>query len=388
MSKKNGDIVTFLKQRDYKMINDDLGGGSFGKTVLLQDPFINEFFVAKMYKPMYEEIKEKYYTNFLDEIKILYKLNHPNVVRIYNYYAYERECTGYILMEYIEGKNIEEYFSEYTGMWEESTLNQVFIQLISGFSYIEKQKIIHRDIREGNILIDNNGIVKIIDFGIGKMFEKASDDDSLIGDINRSNSDTLPQEYYEGIYTSKTDMFYLAELFNRMLELVPGGCNDFTYQDILDKMMRKNPDDRYDCFETIKNVMEKRDFVSMNITDDDREIYLQFANSLYESVLAFNDKQEFNYDVNVFISKLENVLELNLFEQYIQKNADVVNSVVIGSYKYRTKEIISRSVVCEFLKWFKALTDESKKLVLRNVIAKLSTIMVISSDDEEELPFN
>jgi len=130
MSKKNGDIVTFLKQKDYKMINDNLGGGSFGKTVLLQDPFINELFVAKMYKPMYEEIKERYYANFLEEIKILYKLNHPNIVRIYNYYAYEKECTGYILMEYIDGKNIEEYFIDYMGIWEVSSLDQIFIQLI------------------------------------------------------------------------------------------------------------------------------------------------------------------------------------------------------------------------------------------------------------------
>lgn len=49
--KNNGDIVSFLKQKDYIMINNDLGGGSFGKTVLLQDPFTDELFVAKMYKP-------------------------------------------------------------------------------------------------------------------------------------------------------------------------------------------------------------------------------------------------------------------------------------------------------------------------------------------------
>lgn len=49
--KKIGDIISFLKQKDYIMINNDLGEGSFGKTVLLQDPFIEELFVAKMYRP-------------------------------------------------------------------------------------------------------------------------------------------------------------------------------------------------------------------------------------------------------------------------------------------------------------------------------------------------
>lgn len=101
--KNNGDIVSFLKQKNYIMINNNLGGGSFGKTVLLQDPFIGELFVAKMYSPKFKELKEKYYKNFLDEIKIMYKLQHSNIVRIYNYYAYEKYHTGYIIMEYIDG---------------------------------------------------------------------------------------------------------------------------------------------------------------------------------------------------------------------------------------------------------------------------------------------
>ena len=96
--KQNGDMIPFLKQKDYIMVNNNLGGGSFGKTVLLQDPFIDELFVAKKYEPEYPGIREQFYKNFLDEIKILYKLNHRNVVRIYNYYAYKENFTGYILM--------------------------------------------------------------------------------------------------------------------------------------------------------------------------------------------------------------------------------------------------------------------------------------------------
>ena len=45
--KDNGEIVRFFKQKDYVMIDNDLGSGSFGKTVVLQDPFIDELFVAK-----------------------------------------------------------------------------------------------------------------------------------------------------------------------------------------------------------------------------------------------------------------------------------------------------------------------------------------------------
>ena len=79
--KNNGDMVSFLKQKNYIMINNDLGGGSFGKTVLLQDPFTDELFVAKMYKPQSESIRERFFKNFIDEIKIMYKL-YPRAINL------------------------------------------------------------------------------------------------------------------------------------------------------------------------------------------------------------------------------------------------------------------------------------------------------------------
>lgn len=387
LMKNNGDIVPFLKQKEYIMVNNSLGGGSFGKTVLLQDPFIDELFVAKKYQPEYEEIKEKFYKNFLDEIKILYKLNHPNIVRVYNYYAYEDIFTGYILMEYIDGTDIGKYINEYTGLWDPVSLDNLFIQLIDGFCYIEEHSIIHRDIREGNILIDKTGIVKIIDFGIGKISQKTTDgSDSLVSEINRTGSDTLPNEYYNGIYTSQTDMFYIAELFNRLLK----GANeqdllDFSYQDILARMMEKRPENRYATFIEIKDAIGKQDFSNMKISREDKDKYQEFANLVYGALVDFTDEQKFNNDVEVFITKLEKVLRDNLFEDVIQKSADVINSIVTGGYRYNRNVYIPRRVVKDFLDWFKSSTLQSKKLILANIISKLSTITII--EKEPEIPF-
>ncbi|HOJ11794.1 MAG TPA: protein kinase family protein [Clostridiales bacterium] len=385
--KSNGDIVPFLKQKDYIMVNNDLGGGSFGKTVLLQDPFIDELFVAKKYEPVYEEIKEKFYKNFLDEIKILYKLNHRNIVRIYNYYAYEDIFTGYILMEYIDGTNIGKYITEYTGIWDPISLDDLFTQLIDGFCYIEERSIIHRDIREGNILIDSNGTAKIIDFGIGKMYEKiAQDRDSLVAVINRTDLDILPHEYYKGIYTSQTDMFYLAELFNRLLQ----GANeqdllDFSYQDILVKMMEKRPENRYATFANVKEAIGKHDFINMEISQEDKNTYQTFANLVYQTLTSFINEQKFNYDADMFIAKLEKALRHNLFEDSIQKNADVISSIVTSAYRYNNKVDIPCHVVKNFLDWFGSSTTQSQKLILANIISKLSIINV--EEEEPELPF-
>ena len=218
--KNNGDIVSFLIGKNYIMLNNDLGRGSFGETVLLQDPYIDEIFVAKKYEPDVdtEEEKKRFYKNFLDEIKIMYKLNHRNIVRIYNYYAYENILTGFIIMEYIDGENIEEWFESCSMGLTSATSNDIFIQLIDAFDYLQQHGTIHRDIREGNVLVDKNDEVKVIDFGIGKVILPGDTiKDSLYADINRENSDTLPAEYYSGEYTSLTDMFYLAEMLNRLL---------------------------------------------------------------------------------------------------------------------------------------------------------------------------
>ena len=137
---------------DIKCINHSLGNpykkGQIPRQFLLQDPFIDELFVAKKYEPAYPGIREQFYKNFLDEIKILYKLNHRNVVRIYNYYAYKENFTGYILMEYIDGNYIGDFIEHYFEPLENVTLDDIFVQLIDAFCYIEAHGIIHRDIRE------------------------------------------------------------------------------------------------------------------------------------------------------------------------------------------------------------------------------------------------
>lgn len=386
--KNNGDIVSFLKQKDYIMINNDLGGGSFGKTVLLQDPFIGELFVAKMYRPEFDEIKEKFYKNFLDEIKIMYKLSHPNIVRIYSYYAYEKAYTGYIIMEYIDGESIEDFIKNYVP-WQDMTLDNIFTQLIDGFCYIENHGIVHRDIREGNILVDKTGTVKIIDFGIGKVIESGSvqmKEDSLVGEINRQNSDTLPQEYYEGIYTSQTDMFYLAELFNRLMNAVDPTLIEFSYGEVLDKMMKKNPLERYKSFADVKVAISKKDFVNMKISEKDKEIYRDFANIVYNSIAEFKGKPEFVNDPAVFILKLEGALENNLFEEVIQNKTEIISSLVLSTYKYYSDKDIPCEVVRDFLNWIKESTNETQKIILSNIISKLSVIHV--TYDFIDLPFN
>lgn len=383
--KANGDIVKFVKQKDYEMINNDLGSGSFGVAVLLKDPFIDELFVAKKYEPYYDEDKKEFFASFLQEIKIMYKLNHKNVVRIFNYYPFESSYTGYIIMEYIDGMSIDEYFESYLPFDDGVDPENIFVQLIDGFQYIEKQGIVHRDIREGNILITKDGTAKIIDFGLGKTFSPVSvSDDSLVEIINRSGLGRLPEKYFEGKYDSKTDMFYLAELFNRLL-VKTYNDSDFLYLPILHKMMEIKRENRFSSFTEIKEAINTKDFSTLEISQEDKEIYQSFSNSIYKCLACFTQNKELVNDIHDFLDRLRNVIEKNCFEDFVQNNNDIVNIIVKQGYKFYPRITVDCDVLTNFEKWFSNLSADSQKLVFNNIIAKMSTKE--TEEPEPELPF-
>ena len=100
-------IIEFLRQRDYVFVKE-LGQGACGMTVLLRDTQIDEDLVCKKYSPVSEAHRQGLFAKFVREIKLLYKLNHPNVVRVFNYYLYPEKFAGYILMEFIQGAEIRQ----------------------------------------------------------------------------------------------------------------------------------------------------------------------------------------------------------------------------------------------------------------------------------------
>ena len=170
----NKKIIEFIRTKDYKFIKN-IGQGGTGKTVLLKDEIIDETFVCKKYSPYYEEHKDLFFKNFVDEIKILHNIYHKNIVRVFNYYLYPEKTTGYILMEFIDGDDIKNFAFNNPHL-----INDLFQQTIGGFNYLEQNKILHRDIRPENILVSDEGVVKIIDFGFGKRINYTEDFDKSI----------------------------------------------------------------------------------------------------------------------------------------------------------------------------------------------------------------
>lgn len=288
-------------------------------------------------------------------------------------------------MEYIDGESLPEYLEDAYMFGDYGKPDNLFIQLIDGFQCIERQGIVHRDIREGNIMVDKNGIVKIIDFGLGKTFKPVdTTKDSMIDIINRSGLDLLPNEYFEGSYDSKTDMFYLAELFNRLLR-TSKMAKHFSYQAILSKMMAADRNDRYSSFEEVKTAIGAKDFSALEISQEDKLVYRNFSNILLDCIASLKPDTEYVSDITDFSKRIRNLIRSNCFEDVIQNNNDLASVIIRQGFKYYPKKRYACSIVTSFSNWFDNLVPDSKQLVLNNIISKISALPV--EVPEPELPF-
>lgn len=97
------------------------------------------------------------------EISVNYSLNHPNVVRLYEYFRDSREI--YEIYELCSGGDLRNKILESNGLPEQVAL-QYLTELCQGLAYLEEEQVIHRDIKTENLLLDHEGRIKISDFGL------------------------------------------------------------------------------------------------------------------------------------------------------------------------------------------------------------------------------
>ena len=100
-------------------------------------------------------------------MNILSQLNHQNIVRYYGHSL--KDDTFNIFIEFIAGGSIQSLVKKYGSLNER--LIQIYTkQILKGLEYLHVNKIVHRDIKGGNILVDRNGVCKLADFGNAKRF--------------------------------------------------------------------------------------------------------------------------------------------------------------------------------------------------------------------------
>ena len=151
-------IISSKKSKDFKLKFEyisTLGNGSFGKVKLYRDRFLNEIkFAIKTMKK--SEMNLNQINSFKNEIDILRKLDHPNIVKYFD--TYEDEGTIHLVMEYIQGENLMQLIKQRKlNNFNENNGCQIIKCLLKAVLFLHNNNIIHRDIKPENILFSTTG---------------------------------------------------------------------------------------------------------------------------------------------------------------------------------------------------------------------------------------
>lgn len=375
---EEGKILKFEAMKSLKYIKE-LGSGGTGNTHLFKDETTDMLFAIKKYEPapQNEDFKEELYDRFVDEIKILFKISHPNIVRIYDYYLYPNKKVGYLQMEYINGTAIDKYNPfPWDRSWEE-----IFIEVIKTFKYLEENNILHRDIRPENLLLDENFNLKLIDFGFGKIINNKDTREKNSVVLNWPVTEMPEEIIKDKDYDNKTEIYFVGKLFSHIFKEKEV---DFKYKSIIEKMIQYSSDKRYNSFEQIYQDISKGIFSEIDFSDYEKEIYRNFADVLYSHISVYIGPFELKTNIEQIINDLEDVVKENSLELFIQSNSKLINCFVSGPYKYKINVNIKVEVVTKFYEFFIKLPREKQKNVLDNIHNRLNTIKIELDDD---LPF-
>lgn len=356
-------IITFLRRRDYQLIRE-LGQGACGKTVLLHDDQIDEDFVCKKYTPFSETHREELFKNFVREIKLLHQLQHDNVVRVFNYYLYPGQFTGFILMEFIDGLDIEDYVSQHP-----ETTSVLFIQAVSGFKYLESSSILHRDIRPRNVLVRSDGTLKIIDLGFGKLVQTSEDFDKSIS-LNWWCE--TPAEFAERRYDFTSEVYFVGKLFEKLI--ADHGITQFKYPEVLGRMCQRDPLHRTQSFADVEKEILSGRFAETSFTQPEAETYREFACGICGHLSKLENGVKYTDDLFRITRQLENAYRSFMLETDVPDPALVVRCFIDGSYYYQKNTGLKVRCVRRFLELLKACAEEKARIVLANLHTRFDTL--------------
>ena len=149
----------------YKIL-EKIGSGGQGTVYKALDTKLNRTVVIKVLPPELTQ-KTANFRRFEREAQLCSQLDHPNICTIYDFN--EADGVFYIAMQFVEGKNVRQLVSGRP--LELRSALSIAIQVTDALAYAHSKNIIHRDIKAGNVMVNDSGQVKILDFGLAKLLE-------------------------------------------------------------------------------------------------------------------------------------------------------------------------------------------------------------------------
>src|SRR5438874_389898 len=154
-------------------ILEKLGGGGMGVVYKAHDTRLNRF-VAIKFLPADKLADAERKRRFIQEAQAASALNHPSIITIHD--AAAENGTDFIVMEYVQGKTLDALIPR-KGMRLNEML-KLAIQMTDALPKAHAAGIVHRDLKPGNVMVTEDGLVKVLDFGLAKLTEVSNSADA------------------------------------------------------------------------------------------------------------------------------------------------------------------------------------------------------------------
>ncbi len=181
-----------------------LGSGGFGAVYLAEDTWIDKKVALKV--PHRQNLD---FTELLREPRLLASLSHPNVVTVLT--AEKQDNVFFIVMEYVPGDTLEAII-EREGALDLPRVLDYTCQICNAMDHAHRHGVIHRDLRPGNVLVTEQGLVKVADFGTSRFLEIAAHGTTVIG-----SPPYMAPEQFQGKAVFASDIYSLGVTVYQML---------------------------------------------------------------------------------------------------------------------------------------------------------------------------
>jgi outer membrane protein assembly factor BamB/tRNA A-37 threonylcarbamoyl transferase component Bud32 len=205
-----------LLQKRYR-VQGVIGVGGMGAVYKAQDlRFVNVQRICAV-KEMINtatdpKVREMVVRNFEREASILATLSHPAIPQVYDYFTDGQR--SYLVLEFVPGQDLEALLGNVEGFLREEKVVEWAIQLCDVLSYLhnhEPHPVIFRDLKPSNIMLDNHQRIRLVDFGIAKVFQSGIKG-TMIGTEGYS-----PPEQYRGTSEPRGDIYALGATLHHLL---------------------------------------------------------------------------------------------------------------------------------------------------------------------------
>ena len=253
-------IITVVGGRYYVLENIGTGGSSCVYKV--KDVYTSKMFALKQYITSDPANREKLLEGMEKELNALKHCSHPVLPKIFN--LIKEDGRFYLIMEYVEGINLDDYV-KINGCMNRKQLANVAEQLCSGLYYLHslEKPIIYRDLKPSNIIMKKDGRIKLIDFGISKRYSVDAVDYVALGSVGFA----APEQYGDckgiSLYNTdiRTDIYGIGTTlyFLRTKKKYNNKIKSFRVNGKLRKIIKKctkiNPKDRYqNCIDLLCDI--------------------------------------------------------------------------------------------------------------------------------------